>query len=199
MSSQHTTDVYLKSQSACAAMCLLDNKCCVASFSKESSICRLDRTENCCVATDSVTGWNVMTRNQYMPATCAGCINFGNSRYSIIEDLTEWEKAKDNCKCLGGKLVELETSEENEYIKDKVRTLNTGVHGYWTGGYNFNNDSDMEWLSKPNQDMPFSDMAPGQPSDPATQSCMLLGRIYDFRWADYWCDHSMSYICEFEL
>lgn len=33
---------------------------------------------------------------------------------------------KESCKCLGGKLLELETSEENEFIKDEVRTLNTG-------------------------------------------------------------------------
>lgn len=33
---------------------------------------------------------------------------------------------KENCKWLGGKLLELETSEENEFIKDTVRTLNTG-------------------------------------------------------------------------
>lgn len=33
---------------------------------------------------------------------------------------------QENCKWLGGKLLELETSEENEFIKDTVRTLDTG-------------------------------------------------------------------------
>ncbi|CAC5411763.1 unnamed protein product [Mytilus coruscus] len=193
LSAHYTTDVYSKSQ------CLLHDKCCVASFSKESSICRLDKTENCCVATDIATGWNVITRNQYIPMTCAGCISFANSMYSIIKDLKEWEKAKENCKCLGGKLVQLETSEENEFIKDKVRTLNTGVNGYWTGGYNFNNDNDMEWLSKSTQVMPFSDMEAGEPNNPVDQSCMLLWRIYDFRWGDFFCNNQLSYICEFEL
>ncbi|CAC5411762.1 unnamed protein product [Mytilus coruscus] len=190
LSSHYTSDVYSKSQSTCATMCLLHDKCCVASFSDESSICRLDRTENCCVATDIATGWNVMTRNQYVPMTCAGCISFGNSVYSIIEDLTEWEKAKGNCKCQGGDLLELETSEENEFIKNEVRTLNTGVDAYSIGGYNFNNDNDMEWISKPNQVRPFSDMAPGQPNDPIDQICMGMWRVYDFRWTDHYCDYS---------
>lgn len=33
---------------------------------------------------------------------------------------------KESCKCLGGKLLEIETSEENEFIKNEVQTLNTG-------------------------------------------------------------------------
>ncbi|VDI44996.1 Hypothetical predicted protein [Mytilus galloprovincialis] len=193
-----STDIYTNSRAACTTMCLLHDKCCVASFSKELSICRLDITENCCVVTENATGWSVLTRNQYIPATCAGCISFGNSMYSIVEDYTEWEKAKENCKCLGGKLVEMETSEENEFIKNEVRTRNTGVKGYWIGGYNFNQDDDMEWISKPNQVMPFSDMASGQPNRPTDQLCMGMWRQYDFMWADYFCDFPASHICEFQ-
>ncbi|CAG2244638.1 unnamed protein product [Mytilus edulis] len=180
MSSCNTTDVYSESKSKCGAMCVLHDACCVASFSKESSICRLDITERCCVATNPAIGWSVMTRNQYIPATCAGCISFGNSMYSIIEDFTEWEKAKENCKCLGGKLVEMETSEENEFIKNAVRTRNTGVQGYWIGGYNFNNDNDLEWISKPYQVMSYSDMNHGEPNHPLTDLCMMVWRSYDF-------------------
>lgn len=65
ISSEYTTEVYSKSQTACAAMCVLNDRCCVASFSQESSICRLDRADNCCVATNTAIGWSVMTRNQY--------------------------------------------------------------------------------------------------------------------------------------
>ncbi|XP_071123025.1 perlucin-like protein [Mytilus edulis] len=197
MSSCNTTDVFSKSESACGARCVLHDACCVASFSKESSICRLDISENCCVATNTAIGWSVMTRNQHIPATCAGCISFGNSMYSIIGDLTEWEKAKVNCKCMGGKLVEMETSEENEFIKNEVRTLNTGVKGYWIGGYNFNNDNDLEWISKPYQVMAFSDMNGSQPDKPLTELCMMIWKSFDFRWGDHSCNSQLSYICEF--
>ncbi|VDI45994.1 Hypothetical predicted protein [Mytilus galloprovincialis] len=58
--------------------------------------------------------------------TCTGSISFGNTVYSIIPHYEEWQNAKEICKWLGGNLLELETSVENEFIKDKVRTLNTG-------------------------------------------------------------------------
>lgn len=32
---------------------------------------------------------------------------------------------KESCKCLGGNLLELETSDENEFIKNDLKTLNT--------------------------------------------------------------------------
>ncbi|CAG2200931.1 unnamed protein product [Mytilus edulis] len=152
MSSCNTTDVYSESKLKCGAMCVLHDACCVASFSKESSICRLDITERCCVATNPAIGWSVMTRNQYR------------------------------------KLVEMETSMENEFIKNEVKTRNTGVKGYWIGGYNFNQDDDMEWLSKPNQVMPFSDMAPGDPNRPMDQLCMGMWRMDgEEEWSD-WSD-----------
>ncbi|XP_071123395.1 angiopoietin-2-like [Mytilus edulis] len=68
-----------------------------------------------------------------------------------------WIGSQESCQSLGGKLVELETQEENEFIKNAVMTIGSGVNAYWIGGYNFNNDSDVEWLSKPNQAMPITD------------------------------------------
>ncbi|VDI53195.1 Hypothetical predicted protein, partial [Mytilus galloprovincialis] len=105
----------------------------------------------------------------------------------------------ESCKCLGGNLLELETSDENEFIKNDLKTLNTEVEGYWIGGYNFNQDQDMEWISKPNQLMPFTDMESGQPNHPRTQSCMMIWRDFNFLWGDHTCDTLLLYICEFEL
>ncbi|CAG2200924.1 CLEC3A [Mytilus edulis] len=144
---------------------------------------------------------SLSTSDFHFPITCTGNITFGNSVVSIIPDYEEWENAKENCICLGGKLLELETSEENEFIKDTVRTLNTGVSGYWIGGYNLHNDGDFEWLSKPNQAMPFSDWdmeTYPQPQGTADQRCMVIWRNFDFRWGDYYCTTRLSYICEFE-
>lgn len=72
------------------------------------------------------------------------------------------------------------------------------VDGHWLGGYNFNNDNDMEWISHPNQVMPFSDMYGDQPNGPFSQLCMVYWKSWDYKWADYFCDRLLSYICEFE-
>lgn len=74
------------------------------------------------------------------------------------------------------------------------------VNGYWIGGYNFNNDGDFKWLSKPNQPMPITDWNMGQvpqPEGTADQPCMMIWRFFDFRWGDYYCHTKLSYICEF--
>ncbi|CAG2225662.1 unnamed protein product [Mytilus edulis] len=278
--SVNTSDFDSTSLLVCAQKCLSHRQCCVASFSKGTSTCRLDTSEKCCIDTETKDGWRTIRRNNYLPInctgsitfgtstysiipdyeewdnakenckwlggklleletsvenefikdtvrtlntgvkgywvggynfnndldmewinpnTCTGCITFGNSVYSIIGDLTEWEKANENCDCLGGKLLELETAVENEFIKDQVRTLDTGVDGYWIGGYNFNNDDDMEWISKQNQVMSFTDMYPGQPNEPEAQPCMMIWRKFDFLWGDHTCNTQLSYICEFEL
>lgn len=56
----------------------------------------------------------------------------------------------------------------------------------------------MEWISHPNQVMPFSDMYGDQPNGPFTQLCMVYWKSWDYKWADYFCDRLLSYICEFE-
>ncbi|CAG2256712.1 unnamed protein product [Mytilus edulis] len=61
-SSHYTTDVFSESHLMCAMMCSSQDKCCVASFSQETSICRLDTTDNCCVATDMDVGWSTVAK-----------------------------------------------------------------------------------------------------------------------------------------
>ncbi|CAG2225661.1 unnamed protein product [Mytilus edulis] len=104
----------------------------------------------------------------------------------------------ESCESFGGKLLELETAEENDFIKNEVRIIGNTVEGYWVGGYNFNYDYDMEWISKPSQAMQLSDMYLGQPTGPMDQLCMGIWRVFDFSWGDHYCDHLLSYICEFQ-
>ncbi|XP_071123659.1 perlucin-like protein [Mytilus edulis] len=117
--------------------------------------------------------------------------------YRIFDEHVSWTTAKQNCEGLGGKLAEIETHEENEFIKNEVKTRDTGVFGYWLGGYNFNQDSEMEWISNPSQVMPFDDMYPGEPNNPSASLCMGTWKVYDYKWGDYGCGTTISYICEF--
>ncbi|CAC5411771.1 unnamed protein product [Mytilus coruscus] len=85
----------------------------------------------------------------------------------------------EKCVCLDGKLAEFETVGENGYIKNELRTLNTAVDGYCIVGYNFNKDNDMEWMSQPDQAMPFSDMWSGQANGLTDQLCMVNWKSWD--------------------
>ncbi|CAC5411770.1 MRC [Mytilus coruscus] len=150
---------------------------------------------------EPVNGWTVIRRrtNLLLPSSSVGYLSFGASLYNIvIDEHVNWTTAQEICICHGGKLAEFETAGENEYIKNELRTLDAAVDGYWLGGYNFNYDNDMEWISHPDQVMPFHDMWPGQPNGPTDQLCLVHWKPWDYKWGDNFCDDTLPYICEFE-
>ncbi|CAG2193806.1 unnamed protein product [Mytilus edulis] len=197
LSSQYTDDVYAESLSMCALMCLLQEKCCVASFSDETSMCRLDKSENCCVVTILAVGSRALKQNKYSSSTCTNCLVYDRSLYKIIDNEKKWQEAVDDCKCQGGKLIEIETKKENDFILTELKNRNTGTLGYWLGGYNFNNDFDLEWISNPGQGMPFDGTGVGEPNNPFTELCLAAWDDIDFDWADIPCSAILPYICEF--
>ncbi|CAC5416553.1 Fibrinogen-like protein A,Ryncolin-4,Angiopoietin-related protein 7,Ficolin-1-B,Techylectin-5A,Ficolin-2,Ryncolin-1,Tenascin-R,Fibrinogen-like protein 1,Angiopoietin-1,Tenascin-X,Fibrinogen C domain-containing protein 1-A,Ryncolin-3,Tenascin,Techylectin-like protein,Fibrinogen C domain-containing protein 1,Ryncolin-2,Angiopoietin-related protein 6,Techylectin-5B,Angiopoietin-related protein 2,Angiopoietin-2,Microfibril-associated glycoprotein 4,Ficolin-1-A,Ficolin-1,Fibrinogen C domain-containing protein 1 len=69
---ENTIDVYCKSIIACAGMCLSDPQCCLASYSKGVSTCRIDTSELCCVETETFDEWRFIQRNSYQgrPIDC---------------------------------------------------------------------------------------------------------------------------------
>lgn len=81
-SSHYTTDVFSESHLMCAMMCSSQDKCCVASFSQETSICRLDTTDNCCVATDMDVGWSTVAKSKY--GELNDNVHFENNYYYLI-------------------------------------------------------------------------------------------------------------------
>ncbi|CAC5397267.1 MRC [Mytilus coruscus] len=193
--SQYTDDVFSESLSMCALMCLLQEKCCVASFSDETSICRLDKSENCCAVNTVALGSRALKRNNYVPPECTECVRFGMSLYKIIEVTATWSEAMNNCTCFGGYLAEIETEAESGFITNELFTRNTGAFGYWLGGYNFNNDSDLEWISKPNERMPYYNFAFNEPNQPASERCLLAYTNFNFEWVDVNCHMIAAYVC----
>ncbi|CAG2213935.1 unnamed protein product [Mytilus edulis] len=62
---ENTTDVYCKSIIGCADMCLSDQQCCFASYSKGASTCRIDTSERCFVETETLDEWTLIHHNSY--------------------------------------------------------------------------------------------------------------------------------------
>ncbi|XP_071123396.1 fibroleukin-like [Mytilus edulis] len=46
-------------------MCLTDPQCCLASYSKGTSTCRLDTSGLCCIEAESLEGWRLIQRNSF--------------------------------------------------------------------------------------------------------------------------------------
>ncbi|XP_076089875.1 C-type lectin domain family 3 member A-like [Mytilus galloprovincialis] len=128
---------------------------------------------------------------------CTGCISYGTSSYKFSEDYKSWNGAKISCVCLGGKFLEAETTEENNFIKAELNTMNTGINGYWLGGYSFNKDGRFEWISNPGQPMTYSDMHSSQPNAPTRELCLIYWRSIGYAWGDGSCSANQPYVCEF--
>ncbi|CAG2213927.1 unnamed protein product [Mytilus edulis] len=73
-------------------MCLSDPQCCVASYSKGASTCRIDTSERCCVASETFDEWSLIQRNSYqrrpidcndIPDTCPSGV------YKVFPNQTE--------------------------------------------------------------------------------------------------------------
>ncbi|VDI82065.1 Hypothetical predicted protein [Mytilus galloprovincialis] len=75
--------------------------------------------------------------------------------------------------------------------------MNTGINGYWLGGYNFNKDRSLEWISHPDQPITYSDMHPGEPNGPSSQRCLVYWMKFGYAWGDAFCDAILPYVCEF--
>ncbi|CAG2248439.1 unnamed protein product [Mytilus edulis] len=108
----------------------------------------------------TLTKCSVMCANNHQcfdTSSSVGDLSFGTSFYKVVDEQVNWTTAK------------VHTSINN--IRDSPWCI--AFDGHWLGGYNFNNDNDMEWISHPDQAMPFSDMGFDQPNGPFTQLCMV--------------------------
>lgn len=63
--SLNTIDMYSDNTVDCAKLCSTQNKCCVASFEKLKSSCRIDTSENCSITTRTNTGCVTLNRTLY--------------------------------------------------------------------------------------------------------------------------------------
>ncbi|VDI19112.1 Hypothetical predicted protein [Mytilus galloprovincialis] len=138
-----------------------------------------------------------MHRQLYVPPSCADCYSYATSTYRIIEDTVDWKTARNSCYNFGGKLVELETKEENEFIKDTLTYRNADAT-YYLGGYMFNANDGIRWITTPSQAMTFTDWAAGEPNNPITELCLGSYGPFKYQWIDLPCNWLKSYICEFQ-
>ncbi|VDI35642.1 Hypothetical predicted protein [Mytilus galloprovincialis] len=117
--------------------------------------------------------------------------------YAFIELAATWNEAVSNCTCHGGHLAEIETLGENDFITNELSIRQNRGIGYWLGGYNFNGDSDLEWISKPTDCMPFTNWYPEEPNLKLDEHCLIAFRWGDFKWHDLNCALLAPYVCEF--
>ncbi|XP_052692173.1 galactose-specific lectin nattectin-like [Crassostrea angulata] len=122
---------------------------------------------------------------------------FMNSEYLLNDTVVTWSVAQTNCMIKGGKLAEIESPEENNYIMSLVMKLTENV---WLGGTDQDKEGSWVWQST-KEPLSYKAWATGygEPDDYNNQDCLCVYRPYGLNWSTCWCWILLQYICEREL
>ncbi|KAL4218039.1 hypothetical protein ACF0H5_022777 [Mactra antiquata] len=152
------------------------------------------------VSTDNLTGHSSTTVS---PRVCpSGSRQFENSCYLINRREMSFRDAKAFCKTQNAYLVHVDTSEENEYLKQIMREFQDPVQ-YWIGIMDVVTESVWVYYDT-GKNVTYFDWVPGEPDgthefDGAKEAdCAVFDPFQDFRWRDEQCSpyHYSQTICE---
>ncbi|KAL4237890.1 Collectin-12 [Mactra antiquata] len=126
-----------------------------------------------------------------------GWLTHSNKCYHFSRETETWLGATRMCEFMKGTLVEIETKDENDYLKQQARTI--GHSFYWTALSDVEEEGTWNWMiSKVSVTGDrFTDWMPGQPNNyQRAQECMALDGTHSYMWNDADCKTNYYYICE---
>nr|KAG5697081.1 hypothetical protein BaRGS_001997 [Batillaria attramentaria] len=131
-----------------------------------------------------------------------GWQRFKKSCYGIGDSRVTWAEAQQICESFGGTLAEINSAEENEFLKNEARSRN--YLGLWLGGTDMFSEGQFTWAGSKrlmSNGRGFTDWGPGQPDDHGShEDCIHLWRDIDYRWNDVPCfDWRLNFACEKKL
>ena len=132
-----------------------------------------------------------------------GWINNGKSCYKLFTSSKTWKKAKEECKKWNARLVKVESSEENDFIKTELLPTDEDV-SYWIGLSDSDNEGDWMWTDGTQLDSDgyknWGDKRP-KTNENNIEDCVVIKiRKSDSdhygKWHDRPCSTERKYICE---
>ncbi|XP_061162237.1 perlucin-like protein [Saccostrea echinata] len=125
----------------------------------------------------------------------SGWTRFGDSEYWLGRQKVKWMTASEECEKLGAKLVEIESSSQNNFVRSLAKKLTASV---WLGATDREVEGRWRWAHE-NTPLTFSDwdVSHNQPNNYNNQDCLCLFVPYGRTWCDEPCDkRDYQYICE---
>ncbi|XP_067660645.1 echinoidin-like [Haliotis asinina] len=124
--------------------------------------------------------------------------SYGSSCYTLIKNPSTWAGADDICKDFDAFLVEVDTKEENEFLKSYLKNKSLTVRAVWLGGNDLLSEDHWMWAHS-KEPVTFTDWAPTQPDNVAnTENCLELAieNRFGYKWNDNVCSARQYFICE---
>jgi cysteine-rich repeat protein len=135
---------------------------------------------------------------------CDGCIvkcvgeekQLGLNCYGDVISSTSWAAAQASCSSfLGGHLVTITSSSENDFVGSEVLTFFSFTER-WIGFTDAASEGTFAWVT--GEWVPYTNWRSGQPDEgPGGEDCAEF-RFFDSKWNDNGCSVSRPYVCEYE-
>ncbi|XP_061170740.1 C-type lectin domain family 4 member D-like [Saccostrea echinata] len=123
----------------------------------------------------------------------------GNSIYMLFLTERTWFDSQVWCSNTGGTLAEIETVDENNFIRNSIislREANIIRDGVWVGGTDENTEGIWKWASR-NTNITFTFWAPNEPNNfRNNENCLELSEEKGWAWNDNNCDETKTFLCE---
>ncbi|XP_062614263.1 C-type lectin domain family 4 member C-like [Saccostrea cucullata] len=117
----------------------------------------------------------------------------GKSIYILFQRRMTWIQSQDWCSGIGGKLAEVETEEENNFIVNNSLSVTNTIGGVWAGGTDIETEGVWKWAST-NTNITFFAWTDGEPNNLLQlENCLELGSA----WNDVYCENRRRFLCEF--
>ncbi|CAG5127967.1 unnamed protein product [Candidula unifasciata] len=119
------------------------------------------------------------------------------SCYGFSDTQVSWAEAARVCQIFNGNLAEIDSEEENDFVKEFLQSRG-GPEKVWIGATDIFNEGTFEWLSNGGRPLNFTDWQRGQPTDGGShgQDCLDLIEKNNYTWADDSCTSQYNFICE---
>ncbi|GFR85115.1 mannose receptor, C type 1-like 1 [Elysia marginata] len=177
---------------------------------------RQTSSEYSCAVFDRASDWSWVTQGcdiqQGMRFVCERCPMqrecFQGSCYDL-RCLSEAHRyIEDTCGNAGGQVLEINSGEENDFIKGFLRKATLPLSTYlnpgnvWLGATDQDTEGDLRWMSD-NSEVTFTDWADGEPNNfgvnrGRNSDCVVLDSKNDWKWNDEDCLHKSYVMCEME-
>jgi hypothetical protein len=126
------------------------------------------------------------------PATLGDCIPVQG--YALCKNETRWFPARRNCARKGGRLVVLETQDENLEVGQLMRQFHDGA--FFIGLSDVADEDDWRWID--GTELAYDPWAGGEPNNAGNgEDCVHSNWRGDGEWNDIACGSRQPYVCEF--
>ncbi|XP_055999463.1 perlucin-like [Ostrea edulis] len=141
---------------------------------------------------------NLETQIKRLTNCPRGWNKHGRSCYKLNTQKSTWKTADQFCRRLSGKLAEIGTKDENDFIKNLINN-NPGTARAWIGGEDTAEEGTWIWTFS-EIPLSFKNWNKGEPNDrKGKEGCLEILGVLNGLWNDLPCSNSSVSVCEKDL